>query len=127
MAPHTTTPDTTTPSIGRPVHTQVVSGFGDGYMPDYYTYRKFEAAPIGTANAVESHLGGDVHVPVLDIDLPVQVLASKTPGHHHLLIDAPMSWRKYRRLLRALARAGIVEKEWARATIASRRTWVYLR
>lgn len=51
----------------------------------------------------------DVHRPVLDIDVPVTLLSSSTPGHHHLLIDKPMTWEQYKDLLVALKLAGIVE------------------
>lgn len=34
---------------------------------------------------------------------------STTEGHSHLHIDVPMSWRRYRKLLRQLDKAGIIE------------------
>lgn len=52
----------------------------------------------------------DLHWPVFDVDLPVQAIPSATEGHYHLYIDKPMSWRAYKRLLRAMVKAGIVEK-----------------
>ena len=56
------------------------------------------------------------HKIVLDIDMPVKVLDSSTPGHHHLFIDKELSWKQYRRLLRALAAAGIVEQGYVGAS-----------
>lgn len=49
---------------------------------------------------------------VLDIAAPVR-LAQSSPGRHHLFIDHAMTARTYRRLLRALTTAGIVERGWA--------------
>jgi hypothetical protein len=58
-----------------------------------------------------SHLGGDfaMHKVVIDVDLPVRVIESSTPGHFHLFIDHEMTWLTYVALLRALTAAGIVE------------------
>jgi hypothetical protein len=53
--------------------------------------------------------GIDLHRPVIDIDLPVTVVPSSTPGHFHLYIDKPMDWYTYLNLLDAMAAAGIVE------------------
>lgn len=62
------------------------------------------------AGAIASLLPNGKHAPALDIDMPCTLRESKTPGHHHLLIDKEMTWRQYKRLMRALVRAGIVEK-----------------
>lgn len=58
-----------------------------------------------------------LHAPALDVDLPVQVIESSTPGHYHLYIDRPMTWKEYKHLLRALARAGIIEKGYYKASV----------
>ena len=47
-------------------------------------------------------------MPTLDIDHPALLAPSSTPGHHHLFVDVPMSWRAYRRLLRALYLGGVI-------------------
>ena len=84
-------------------------------------------APPATAQYVSSRLrDSDLHLPALDIDTAALLVPSKTPGHHHLLIDKPMPWRTYKRLLRALAAAGVIEKSWARAAIASRQSLLAL-
>lgn len=57
---------------------------------------------IGTGHA-------SAHRPVLDIDFPVHVIPSTTPGHYHLYLDIPMSWETYSELLIALAKAGVIE------------------
>jgi hypothetical protein len=58
-----------------------------------------------------SRLGGEFtqHKVVIDVDLPVIVLPSSTPGHHHLFIDKAMDWATYLAVLEVLTAAGIVE------------------
>lgn len=58
------------------------------------------------------------HKPVLDIDLPVTVLPSTTPGHFHLFIDCEMGWYKYVTLLDALANAHVIEQGYRDASVA---------
>lgn len=63
-------------------------------------------------NLVASRLYGtdDWHSPVLDVDFPVRLVPSSTPGHFHLYFDGVMmAWAKYEKLLKALAEAGIIE------------------
>lgn len=55
------------------------------------------------------------HKPILDIDLPVVVLPSSTPGHHHLYIDKAMTWEQYFDILTALATAGVIEEGYLNA------------
>lgn len=91
----------------------------DGYS--FGSSRKLCGA--ADAEVVSSELDdGSGHTPMLDIDLPVRVIESSTPGHHHLYIDKKMSWLQYRRLLKALYKAGIIEKGWYQASLARRGT-----
>jgi hypothetical protein len=60
------------------------------------------------ANIVASLCEDGSHMPTLDIDHPALLTPSSTPGHHHLFVDVPMTWRAYRRLLRALYLAGVI-------------------
>ena len=81
------------------------------------------------SDAVLDAFGTTLHKPVLDIDLPVTVVPSSTPGHCHLFIDKAMPWATYQRLLEALAVAGIVESGYVNASIdrgysAVRLPWV---
>lgn len=57
------------------------------------------------------HSDGDglMHAPVIDVDFPIAVVPSSTPGHFHLYIDKPMFWDQYVELLAALENAGIVQ------------------
>ena len=49
------------------------------------------------------------HYPVIDIDIPIKVVPSSTPGHSHLYINTMLSYREYYKLLTVLAELGIVE------------------
>lgn len=65
--------------------------------------------PLLEANLIASLRTDGLHSPALDIDSPVHVVSSSTSGHHHLYLERPITWRAYRRLLRALRNAGYVE------------------
>lgn len=77
-------------------------------------------AALAEANVVTSEVDGHPgrHKVVLDIDMPVTVLPSSTEGHHHLYIDAELSWEDYQRLIWVLADLGIVEEGYASASHA---------
>ena len=62
------------------------------------------------------------HTPMVDLDIPTALLPSSTPGHHHLYLDLPMTWRAYRRLLKALWKAGAIEKSYYTAAKRDRAT-----
>lgn len=68
----------------------------------------------------------DLHKPVLDIDLPVTLVPSSTPGHFHLFIDKEMSWEAYFQLLQALEAAGIIEHGYLMAAYRRQHTAVRL-
>lgn len=52
----------------------------------------------------------NTHAPALDIDIPSRLVPSSTPGHFHLYLEHQMTWRRYKRLLRALYKAGIIQR-----------------
>lgn len=76
------------------------------------------------ANAVSSMLDNGQHAPAIDIDLPCELRDSKTPGHHHLLIDKQMTWEQYVKLLTVMVEVGIVEKGYLSASMARRQTFL---
>lgn len=97
----------------------VVDGFHLGFRKTWTTWEgERREAPVHEALVAssETHIQG-VHRPVLDLDVPAQLVPSTTPGHHHLYIDVDMSWPTYKRLLRALAKAGVIEAGYAKASI----------
>lgn len=83
----------------------------------YGTPEVIRVADEQDANVVTSLLSDGLHAPVLDIDFIAQLIESSTAGHFHLYLDKSMTWRKYRRLLKALGRAGILEPGYVRASL----------
>ncbi len=75
------------------------------------------------ASAPQKH-----HQVVLDIDHPVHVVESSTPGHHHLIIEVPggIPDEAYWKLVEALGLAGVVEPGYVNASITRGRTDVRL-
>lgn len=67
---------------------------------------------------------GKIHRPVLDIDFPAELVPSKTEGHYHLYLDKDIPWPKYKKLLRALSEAGIIQYGYAEASIAAGQSFV---
>lgn len=96
-----------------------VFNWGDSSNDGPVEERRPAAADINEADIVTSEMNDrpGYHKPVLDIDMPVRVVDSSTPGHHHLYIDKEMSWKKYRQLLKALVKAGIVEEGYLGASV----------
>lgn len=58
------------------------------------------------------------HTVMLDIDFPVRVVPSSSPGHYHLYIDHAVEHDKYFALLEALVGAGILEPGYVEASRA---------
>lgn len=97
--------------------------------------------PLAEANVVCSDVQGEghscpapncdhqshiEHKPVIDIDVPISVIPSSTPGHSHLYINHFVSWDEYCNLLDALVECGIVEEGYARSSKARGYTAVRL-
>lgn len=87
-----------------------------------------KADTIADANVVSSLVerSRSVHRPVLDIDCPVHLIPSSTPGHYHLMIDHFLTWDEYEKLLRALQAAGILESGYVEQSIRQRQSCVRL-
>ena len=51
-----------------------------------------------------------IHLPLLDLDYSAKLIPSKTPGHFHLYLNKPIKWRTYKRFLRAMWKAGLLER-----------------
>lgn len=75
-------------------------------------------APLAESNVVTSMLGGEWHAPVLDLDIPHALVPSSTPGHSHLYLDVPMTWKQYKLLLGALRDVGIIQEGYYQASLA---------
>lgn len=56
------------------------------------------------------------HAPVIDIDVPCELIPSSRLGHYHLYIHHPIRWKDYKTILYALSTAGIVEEGYYNAS-----------
>lgn len=68
----------------------------------------------------------DIHIPILDIDFPVFVYPSSTPGHSHLYIQKHLTWENYKKLLKVMADVGLIEEGYYNASIERKGTYVRL-
>ncbi len=77
------------------------------------------AVPVNAdkADLIISRTTSGMHAPALDIDFPARLVPSRTKGHFHLYLDEELPWEKYKKLLEALAEAGIIEHGFAQASI----------
>lgn len=66
------------------------------------------------------------HKPVLDIDIPAQLVPSSTPGHYHLYLDVEVDWPEYASLLCALEDAGVIQHGYAKHALRREQTLVRL-
>ncbi len=82
------------------------------------------ARPKRVVDGLIVHDERTVHSPALDIDIPIKLVPSSTPGHHHLYIDKELSWWQYQQLLMVLADCGIIEKGFACASIERKATFL---
>lgn len=55
------------------------------------------------------------HRVMLDIDVESWRIPSTTPGHAHLYFGPTVTWRQYKRVIRAMCLAGLVEEKFYRA------------
>lgn len=67
---------------------------------------------------------GELHAPVIDIDFPIAVIPSSTPGHFHLYIEKQMTWPQYERILDALRGANVIEEGYYHASCNRKATYV---
>ena len=87
-------------------------------------WSRVPATSHADAEVVSSEIGDGIHCITIDVDYPTYAIPSSTDGHFHLYIDYPMTWRKYKRLLKALAKAGVVEEGYVDASIRRKHTAV---
>lgn len=87
-----------------------------------------QTADLNVANVITSEVEGrpDRHKIVLDIDMPVNVIESSTPGHFHLYIDHELDWEDYQRLLWVMADIGLLEEGYVSSSQTRKYTAVRL-
>lgn len=76
-----------------------------------------EEGPAATLVTSATGDSGDIHAPVLDIDLPCHWEPSTRPGHGHLYINRLMPWSNVVKLLDVLVEVGIVEPGFRDASV----------
>jgi len=59
---------------------------------------------------------------IVGMEAFAELVPSSTPGHSHLYIDTEMPWKDYRWFLKSLARAGIIEEGFYRASVEREQT-----
>lgn len=97
--------------LGAPNRTYRKIPFGD-YENDGDVVAQEEANAISSDDPTNP----DRHWPVIDIDLPIRVVPSSTPGHNHLYIDVSLSTAVFMDILDALVAAGLVEEGFAQGS-----------
>jgi hypothetical protein len=80
------------------------------------------------SNLVSSELQGvdveGVHMPILDLDFPCELIPSSSAGHFHFYMYKECTWPQYMAVLTAMAAAGLIEVNYVQASIARRATFV---
>lgn len=92
--------------------------YNDGWNSPSLLNQQREPSTPDEANLVSSLTASGKHMPAIDIDLPVRVVESSTPGHYHLFIDKEVEAEHYWQILRALYEAGIVERGFYELSVA---------
>lgn len=82
------------------------------------------AAVPEDANLVSSLCADDLHMPAIDLDIPVRLKPSSTEGHFHLFIDKKITWEHYTEILRTMYEAGLVEKGFYELSVARGATFL---
>jgi hypothetical protein len=77
------------------------------------TRRRFPGIPVG-----------DTHLPVIDLDFSAYLEASTSPGHYHLYLNRDVSWWRYKKVLKAMYKAGLIEKGFYRLSVKRGQTFV---
>lgn len=57
-----------------------------------------------------------LHLPVIDVDLPISAVESSTPGHFHLYIERTMTTESLWKLLDVMEKVGLVEPGYVAAS-----------
>lgn len=56
--------------------------------------------------------GGPLADASLCLSVPARLVASGTPGHHHLYLETRLDWDAYLKIMRLMVDAGLLEKDW---------------
>lgn len=107
------------PYVGHLKYYKVIGSKTDGLS-------ETEPSLIKDAELLGSLTSMGYHYPNIDFDFPCVLTKSTTPGHYHFNIQVPMTWKNYYRLLKAMEKAGLVQKRWLDAAKKNKQTMVFL-
>lgn len=81
-------------------------------------------APLNESNVITSRYvrprdanGNAWHKVAIDLDMDAALIPSSTKGHHHLIIDHPLPWGDYKKLLETLRDVGLIQEGYYQASI----------
>lgn len=84
-----------------------------------------EEANVITSRMNATHYGYQGHHRVaIDLDMDAALIKSSTPGHHHLIIDKPLEWDVYAKLLGALRDAGLIQNGYYMSSLMKGATYL---
>jgi hypothetical protein len=66
------------------------------------------------------------YVSILEVEFPIQLIPSTTPGHYHLYLDRKISWEQYILVLESAHEAGIINKGFYEMSIKNGQSMVLL-
>jgi hypothetical protein len=81
-------------------------------------------AKIVSSRVLQDGKATKYHTLMLDLDYPVTLMESSTAGHHHLYADHLMTWKQYKRVLEAMAKAGLIEQGYYHAALRQEATFL---
>lgn len=79
---------------------------------DDYIDPKNDRVPHPGGEIYGSDVGDGRHLAMFDIDIDALLIPSRTPGHHHLYFDKTLTFKQYAKVMRAMADAGLIDKQW---------------
>lgn len=98
------------------------------------TEKLIEERPLHYANSFSSRVkragghtyddGVQKHVVAIDLDMDAVLIATTTPGHHHLVVDKELSWVQYSQLLFTLWDVGLIQEGYYRACMNRKASWL---
>lgn len=98
----------------HPFFKTVIETQHDGYGGRWKVERVKSALPehatMVSSKVIQNDHYNGLHTLMLDLDFPLTLIESSTPGHHHLYADKLMTWPQYRGVLRAMTKAGLIEQ-----------------
>ena len=77
-------------------------------------YSRYQEVPRKKASLTGSLVEDGSHFPLLYLNCQARLIPSATEGHFNLYLDHPMSWKRYKRLMRSMVKAGLLDREFYR-------------